>query len=331
MKNYQVVSIGGATRDIIFYTDRGKIVANSKDLICPKLIGFEYGGKIISKKIHFGLGGGGCNTAICLAKLGFKVANIVSIGEDREGDCISEHLKGAKIDINLIKINKKIASGFSFFIIDDKTKEHVAFLYRGANDYLDINEHDLKKFKTKWFFVSSLSGKNWLSISKKIITKIKKDKTKLAWNPGETQLAAGKRGLIGLLKYCDILILNRDESTELVVSVRGKIKGINNPRVLIKEIYRWGPKIFVLTDGRRGAYAYDGKKIYFSKIYDIPVVDTTGAGDCFGASFLAGLLLYKGDIKKALKMGIYNTAGEVSKVGAQNGLLSLKQIKKFIK
>jgi ribokinase len=330
MKNYQIVTIGGATRDIVFFTSESKIIHNPHDLIKQTLIGFEYGAKIISPKACYGFGGGGCNTAVCLSRLGQKVASIVCLGDDREGDSIKKNLVKEKVDTSLIKIKEKETTGFSFFIIDEKTKEHVAFLFRGANDHLDLSERDLDKFKAKWFYVSSLSGKNWLSISSKIIQKIKKDKTKLAWNPGETQLKSGKRGLIGLLKYCDILSLNKSESIELVLSGKGKIKYINNPRTLLKEIYNWGPKIFILTDGRNGAYAYDGRKIYFSKIYDIPVLDTTGAGDCFGSSFLAGLLLYKGDIKKALQMGIYNTAGEVSKVGAQNGLLTLSQIKKFI-
>ena len=64
MKKYDVVSIGGATRDIYFYTHKGKVIATPDDITCQKVIGFEYGGKIISENVSFELGGGGCNLSL---------------------------------------------------------------------------------------------------------------------------------------------------------------------------------------------------------------------------------------------------------------------------
>jgi len=55
-------------------------------------------------------------------------------------------------------------------------------------------------------------------------------------------------------------------------------------------------------------------------------VDTTGVGDAFGSSFVAGLELYKGNIQKAMHLGVKNTASVVSQQGAQNGLLNKKDI-----
>lgn len=331
MKKFKVVSIGGATRDIIYYTSEGRIFRTPEDLVRQKMIAFEYGAKLIADEVLYGLGGGGCNTAICLARLGLKAANIVAVGPDKEGEAILRNLKKERVDTQFVKVNNKSATGFSFFAIDSRSKEHVAFLYRGANDQLEIKKGELGRINTDWFYVSSLSGKKWWNISERILETVKKKKVKLAWNPGETQLRAGKKGLNKLLKYCHILILNKDESIELILNAKGKIKGINDPRVILRTILKWGPKIFVLTNGRKGAYAYDGKKIYFSPIHDSKVVDTTGAGDCFGSSFLAGLIIFKGDIKRAIKLGIRNTSSLVTKPGAQNGLLYKKDLKKIFK
>jgi sugar/nucleoside kinase (ribokinase family) len=56
-------------------------------------------------------------------------------------------------------------------------------------------------------------------------------------------------------------------------------------------------------------------------------VDTTGIGDSFNSSFLAGLEIYKGDIQKSLELGAKNSASVISQQGAQNGLLTIKDLK----
>lgn len=329
MKKFQIVTIGGATRDINFFTRRAKVIATPKDLTSQKMIAFEYGAKLISEKVNFTLGGGACNTAVCLARLGLRVASIACVGHDREGDSILVNLQREGVDPSLMKKVDYHATGFSFVITDETSKEHVAFLNRGANEYFTVKKGEWKRVNADWLYVTSLSGKRWPTISDEILRVIKNRKIKLAWNPGEAQLVMGKRGLNKLLKFTDILILNKDESLELVLSSEGRIKNINNTRVLLKTIHQWGPKIFVLTNGRKGAYAYDGRKIYYSPIRPSKVVDTTGAGDCFGSSFVAGLILFKGDILKAVKLGIYNTSSLVTVAGAQNGLLSKKDLKKY--
>jgi len=329
-KIYDVVSLGGATRDIIFYTNAGRIIKTPDDLTCQKLLGFEYGAKIISEKVFFGLGGGGCNTAVSFARLGLKAANWIIVGQDREGDSIIKDLDTEGVDTKFVQRGKALSTGLSFITIAEKTKDHVAFLYRGANDRLAFPKNAYQKIKTKWLYVSSLTGMNWIKTAESIVQMVEKGNVKLAWNPGETQLKAGKKKLAKVLKVCQVLLINEDEAIELVLSAGLKPKNIKNPRVLIKIIQEWGPKIIVITVGRKGAYAYNGEKIYFSKVIDKPVVDTTGAGDCFGSSFVTGQIKFKGDIDKSFKIGMLNTASLVQKIGAEGGLIKWSQIRNKI-
>lgn len=326
-KTYDVVSLGGATRDIIFYTNAGRIIETPADLTCQKILGFEYGAKIISEKVFFGLGGGGCNTAVSFARLGLKVANWIMVGQDREGDSIVKDLQTEGIDVKFVQRNRELSTGLSFITIAEKTKDHVAFLYRGSNDNLVFPQGAYRKIKTKWLYVSSLTGKNWIRNSNAIVQMVKKNKVKLAWNPGETQLKAGKKKINKVLKECEVLLINQDEAIELVLSAGIKPKAINNSRMLIKIIQAWGPRIVVLTIGKKGAYAYNGEKMFYSKVIDAPVVDTTGAGDCFGSSFVAGQIKFNGDINKSFKLGMLNTASLVQKIGAEGGLVKWSQVK----
>lgn len=326
-KTYDVISLGGATRDIIFYTEAGKIIQTPRDLTRQKLLGFEYGAKIISEKVFFGLGGGGCNTAVSFARLGLKTANWIIIGKDREGDSIIKDLEEEGVDTSFIQRDPKLSTGLSFITIAEKTKDHVAFLYRGANNSLVLPSKATSLLKTKWLYVSSLTGKNWIKTANTIVQLVKKNKVKLAWNPGETQLQAGQKRLTKVLKYTEVLSINQDEAIELVLSRGLKPARINDPQRLARIIYSWGPKIVVITLGKKGAFAFDGEKIYYSKVIPVPVLDTTGAGDCFGSSLIAGLIKFNGNINLAIKLGMINTASLVQVIGAQGGLVYWRGIK----
>jgi ribokinase len=327
-KSYDVISLGGATRDIVFYTDQGQVIDTPEDLTRQKLIGFEYGAKMISDKVHFGLGGGGCNTSVSFARLGLHNACWITVGNDREGDSIIKDLREEGVDTRYVQRNSNLSTGFSFITIAEDSKDHVAFLYRGSNNASVFPKNAYKILKTDWLYVSSLTGKTWLNNAHSIVKFIEKSGTKLAWNPGETQLKAGKKKLTSVLKIADVLFINKDEAIELVISAGMLPKQINNARVLTKIIQSWGPKTVVITDGRKGAYVYDGRHSYYSKVIDRKVVDTTGAGDCFGSSFIAGLIHFNGDIKKTIHLCMLNTASLVQQTGAQNGLIYWKDVKK---
>ncbi len=337
MKKFDVITIGGATQDITFRTDDGVFIDNPSDPTRQKLLGFEYGAKIISKQCYYTLGGGGTNSAVGLVGLGLRAASFVNIGKDNLGKQVLTNLQKKKVNTSLVKQEKSANTGFSLLVISGKGRDHVGFLYRGANDQIDISQNDIKKFNSDWFYITSLSGLHWPKLMREIIEAKKKKKIKITWNPGETQLKSGKKGLIRLIKETDILILNKDEAIELILSdpkipkKQKNLKTLNNTKFLIDQLYGWGPDIIVLTEGKKGAYAYDGSKIYFSEILDTPVKDTTGAGDCFGSSFLAGMILFKGDIQKAIKLGIINTSYLVQKVGAQKGLMNKKLFNKHFK
>ncbi|MCH7759269.1 carbohydrate kinase family protein [Patescibacteria group bacterium] len=148
----------------------------------------------------------------------------------------------------------------------------------------------------------------------------------VAWNPANVQIKAGCRKLAKCFKKTDVLIINQDEAKELVLSVK-KIKKLAI-RVLLKEIYKMGPKIVAITVGPKGAYAYDGKRVYYQKEMPAKVINATGAGDSFSAGFVSSLFYQPENIKQALRWGVANSTSVIKKLGAQKGLLTKSQIKK---
>ena len=86
-----------------------------------------------------------------------------------------------------------------------------------------------------------------------------------------------------------------------------------------------------MTDGPKGAYAYDGKSIFEVSSYPDPKkpVDRTGAGDAFAATLVAELA--KGEtLRDALLRAPINSMSVVQYVGAQAGLLSGDEINNYL-
>ena len=328
---FDVITIGGATRDITFVNGKGEVVNTPEDLIAQKKICFEYGAKFYSEETYFSFGGGAANIAFGLAKLGLKVSAVLKIGKDENGKAIKRNLSGAGINIDLVQQDKNLKTGISFIIILEHKKERTIFACRGANEKLKIKNEKLKRTikNSKWIYLTSLSG-NWKENFDKIIKLVKKNKIKLAFNPGSLQIKAGAKALKEILGITDILFVNKDEAIELVISSLGRRHDIVSLARLLKTIHKFGPEIVVITDGNNGAYVLSDKKIFRAMATDKKIIDATGAGDAFGSGFLGGLILKDNKIDQALKYGIVNSESVITVRGAQNGLLDRKEIDKKI-
>jgi sugar/nucleoside kinase (ribokinase family) len=324
---FDIITIGGAARDITFVTDKGKVIETPENLTEQSLLAFEYGAKIKSEEVIFNFGGGSCNTAATFSKLGLNVAVNCKVGNDDDGKSMIKNLKELGIKTDLIQVDENKKTGFSLVVVNKNKGDRVIFVYKGASDFLEIKKENVSE--TKWLYLTSLAG-NWEEDLEEINKAIKKEKIKLAWNPGATQITAGKNKLEKLLKNTEILIINKDEAIELVQSdesVKLDYNEINDAAVLLKIIKSWGPKIVAITDGTEGAYMYDGKNILYSPSTSNNKVDSTGAGDSFGSALVAGYIL-NSDLETALKYGIINSGSVVGEYGAQNGILGKNEIEK---
>lgn len=323
MKRNQVTTFGSLLKDIEFFSDEIFVIKNPKDALRKKFVASEYGAKLpIDKENLFLNFGGGCgNVSFGLNKLGIKAAPYGRIGDDQFGNELISHFKSHKVYTTLIQKDKKEPTGFSFILGVKKQREHVIYTFKGASQELSFNSSFLNKFKSDYFYIAALSQINWEKDLRKLFSKARKDKTQIIWNPGQRQLNNPK-AMLEFLPQIEILIVNKDEATQLVVEFFGKSKQINNDKYLINKLKTLGSTITIITDGKRGANVLDaGGKYYKSPAYGKKVVDTVGAGDAFGSGFLAGWIHWQ-DAKKALQLGLKNSGSVVSQIGAQNGLLS---------
>ncbi|MBO7672440.1 carbohydrate kinase family protein [bacterium] len=334
-----VITIGSATMDVFVQCEDAKIVSVCGKEKCSNFMSYPYGSKMDIENFASQVGGGGVNTAVNFANLGYKTSTILKMGDDIYSDGIINSLKKTKVDLSNIVQNKKISTGFSIILVSFQG-DRTVLAHRGANAMIreeDINFDAIKK--SKLLYIAPVNGE-----SNKILDEIVKFAAKndvyVCFNAGTTSIKKGFKYLTKILSYAHVVVMNKEEAsmaTQIEVRPDTSTKKYSQETIhpdikeMLKKLKVRDYQVIVITDGGAGAYAYDGKKYYFCPVFDAPVVSTLGAGDAFASTFCGALSRTDGDIAKALMYASVNSAGVVSEFGATQGLLTFKEIEKKLK
>lgn len=321
----KIICIGSACKDIFFPTSEGTVFKTPKDLAAKSKLAFELGAKYKIEERYESLGGCAANVACGLAKLGMQSACYSHIGDDTSADWIKKELEKNGVGINLITQEKKCPSDLSAIVVDKNSAERVIFSNQKANGKLKIVPDNLKG--AEWYFLGDLHGK-WEKITDAVFKAVQKNGVKIANNPRQINIHENVKKIIETISNSDALFLNKDESIK-IISAMGNFseKELDNEVFLAKKLKEKGARIAVITDGVRGAWAIDEKKIFFAPGIKVKAVDSTGAGDSFCSGFIAAYIKGK-NIQECLKWGIANSSSVVRFYGGIEGLLGEVEIKK---
>lgn len=261
------------------------------------------------------------NAAVSATRLGLNAALATNLGSDKFGKEDIAALEKEGVNTDYVKVHKGKKSNYHYV------------LRFGAERTILIKhweyEYSLPDFETppKWLYLSSL-GENSIPFHHEIAEYLKKNKeTKLAFQPGTFQIKLGHETLKDLYEETEIFFCNKEEAQRILETDEDEIK------YLLHGIHDLGPKMVVITDGPKGAYASEnGPGVWSMPMYPDPAppVDRTGAGDSFSSTFTAAIALGK-DIPTALSWGPINSMSVVQHIGAQAGLLTKKELEKFLK
>jgi ribokinase len=262
--------------------------------------------------------GNAANAAVSASRLGLKTALLTNLGDDQYGkDCLGA-LSSENIDTKFVKIHpgKKTNYHYVLWFPPDRTIliKHETYPYElpdiGSPKWVyfsSVNEHAYPFHNAVADYVEAHPG------------------TKLAFQPGKFEIKLGKEKLAKLYQNAEIFFCNVEEAE--------KILGIDTlgTSELLKRLREVGPKTVVITDGPKGAYAYDGKEMLFQPPYpQEEASERTGAGDAFASTVVSCLALGM-ELKDALQYASVNSFSVVQKIGAQEGLLSKDKIEEYLK
>lgn len=316
---YDIITIGSATFDIFVQSEEEQIVTVRTPVLKREFLAFEYGEKIDINKVDYELGGGGSNTAVNFANLGFKTAVIVKIGKDVNSKLILNNFQKRGVSDELVKISETQKTGFSV-ILATFDGDRTVLAHRGANTELTEKDipYDVLK-QAKWLYIAPLSGHS-NQVLDPITAFAQKHDVRVAYNVGTTSIKLGLDKMRKIIETAEILIMNRSEAS--------KITKENDINKMLITLHNAEAKVVVITDGRDGAYAYNGKLVYKVPTFPSEVVSTLGAGDAFASTFVGTVAKYGCDIEKAMKYASVNAACVVQHFGAQEEFCNFEQIEK---
>lgn len=105
--------------------------------------------------------------------------------------------------------------------------------------------------------------------------------------------------------------------------------GVDAPKEGVQKLLKTGLQAVIVTLGAAGAMAATQDEIDQHPAFQVPAVDTTGAGDCFHAAFLAGWLEGWG-LRRCLRFASAAAALSVQALGARGGLPDRAAVENFL-
>jgi len=270
--------------------------------------------------------GNSANAAVAAARLGLRSALVADVGADRRGNEILSALAKEGVDTRFIRSHEGLATNFHYVLWHNAERtiliKHENYPYALP----DIGE-------PRWIYFSSV-GENSLTYHDEIAAYLEAHPAvKLAFQPGTFQIKLGAKRLARLYERAEIFFCNVEEARVILND------GASKPEELPKKMSALGPKISVITDGPKGAYAYVASEdrsvsgvTYFMPPYPDPKppYERTGAGDACASTITIALALGL-PFTTALQWGPINSMSVVQYIGAQEGLLTRAKLEEYLR
>ncbi|MDR2630819.1 MAG: ribokinase [Spirochaetaceae bacterium] len=285
----KVLVFGSLNIDLIFSVDH---------MVSP-------GETISSSSLIKSAGGKGANQAAALAKAGMSVYMAGKIGQD--GTFLLSLLQSYGVNTDRV-VRYEGATGQAIIQLD-KTKQNAIVLFSGGNAQITVDEiqSTLGEFNRGDLIVLQ----NEIVHVKKIIETAKDRDLTVCLNPSPYDQKIEKLPL----DLVNVFFVNEIEGAALA----GKNAETPLPQVLDSLVGRFPGAEIILTAGKDGAY-YGFKNIREKgSIVDMPVVDTTGAGDTFTGYFIAARNRNM-PIDRALEIACKAASFAVSRKGAMEAI-----------
>lgn len=231
--------------------------------------------------------------AICIdtvAKLGHTAGIIGGVGADDFGKCLLDRFEQDGVDTRFVLRSDKGATACAFvtYFEDDSRK----FIFHiGDTPAVRAKAPDLRNEKdAKYFHIMGCSLMADAAFAGEIIKTMHAFKAlgaEISFDPNIRPELLGNSDAMGLihevLGNCSVLMPGMGE----LLMITGK-PSVEEAVAACFE--RPAIKIIAVKDGSRGCKIYTRDETVKVGIYPVTVKDETGAGDCFDAAFLCGLI-----------------------------------------
>ena len=282
------------------------------------VIELSYSAKLPLNDSIFKTGGNGANVAVGVKRLGTETHLVAELGEGVLAEMAKKDLAN-EIDMEYVSQTKGVNQGFGAVIV-----------YKGERTILSYYAPKRPPFPhdipiTDWAYLTSV-GENFEPFYEDVLKWLEGRETKLIFNPGGRQILKGKGWLEKFFRRTHLVMVNREEAEEIV----GMEKTKGKEKELLDAMCQLGPENVIVTDGPAGSYGKDKDGRYLKMgILPIDAIERTGAGDSYSTGVIAAFLQEK-SFEEAMLWGTVNAASVIGYVGPEDGLLTDKQLPKWL-
>ena len=293
------------------------------DILVRPVDAFPWGTTTLVESIEQHLGGNGASTSYTVGKLGVPVRLAGMIGADAFGDALVRKLDSAGVDTRLIARSPAPTATTAVLVNSSGNRMFLHRLGASAGAFSERFEftpdvtHGMSRFHLASVF--GLPG----------LRPHTSDLLRRACEAGlatsvDTQWDTRGRWMEDLapcLPFTGLLFMNEDEARMLT--------GSSDAARAAQVMREGGAPVVVVKLGGRGCAVYGPDLVIECPAFKVPVVDTTGAGDCFAGAFLAALSRgrsFAGAAKFANAVG----ALAIQQLGAVEGVRSFEETERWM-
>jgi ribokinase len=280
-------------------------------------------------------GGSAANTIVGLARLGMETGFMGKVATDREGSLLYNNLQNENINTDGVLVTDNGRSGTVNGFVDSNG-QRALYVDPGVNDDINTGEVELDYINSaKVLHITSFVGKSdakSIETQKSVLNEISTN-VSVSFDPGRLYTERGLDFLENFLIRTDILLINQAElkllTTGNIADSRISPEKYETQEIAEKVQLEYGIEMVVVKMGDNGSYVTYNGKSHIANAFDVPCVDTTGAGDAFNAGFLHGYINGENIKKMALK-GNYIASCCITEHGTTNGLPDITKLEDII-
>ena len=268
-----------------------------------------------------GPGGKGFNQCIAAHKAGADVSLITKIGKDPFGKMALDMFNQLSIDSSSIIQSDTEQSGIAIIVVDQESSQNQIVVVPNACETISLDEiYNHESLITQSSFVIMQLEIN-LDVIKETIKICSENNIKIIFNPAPWQ-KIDDSFIKGIFLVCP-----NEVEASLLTGIQ--TNSIENAAKAALNLHEKGAENVVITLGGRGVILCEAGKITHFSAHQVPMLDTTGAGDSFIGA-LAASLSRGNSLTEAVQFANAAAALSVQKLGTSVAMPERQEIEDLL-
>jgi ribokinase/sulfofructose kinase len=268
--------------------------------------------KVLAELLDKTGGGMGGNVVCAASRLGLRTGMISWVGDDPNGQLVLDELQRFGVDTHFVFVQQSALTNYTTVLLDSSGEKAILIVPTTFDTLTLTQELTTYLQKVKTVYCTPFDLDQLARVSHAVHTN-----GNLICTDIEPAAGLDENGLREALSLVDIAFIDADTlPTDQYEQVAQELKSL-------------GPRLVIVGLGSRGSVACDQNGVIVCPAFKVPVIDSTGAGDCFAAACIAAYL--KGyQLRALLRYASAAAALSIQGRGARGALPSHLDVEDFL-